>query len=81
VSGKSLREVEALSRVVAKYSRENGFSFHLVTGGGALARDCIRAARELGADEGLLDQIGIASTRVNARLLISSLGGIAHPCH
>ncbi|MFQ5870552.1 MAG: UMP kinase [Candidatus Geothermarchaeales archaeon] len=74
----SLGEVEALSDLVEKYTRERNFSFHLVTGGGPLAREYIEAGRRLGADETLLDQIGITFTRVNARLLISSLGDIVH---
>ncbi|MFQ5951715.1 MAG: UMP kinase [Candidatus Geothermarchaeales archaeon] len=78
-SQESLGEMEALCHLVEKYSRDEGFSFHLVTGGGGLAREYIEVGRKLGADEGLLDQIGIVFTRINARLLISSLGDVAHP--
>jgi len=75
----SMGEVEALSDLVEKYTRERSFSFHLVTGGGPSAREYIEAARRLGADENLLDQIGIGFTRINARLLLSSLGEVAYP--
>ena len=75
----SMGEVGALSDLVEKYTRERSFSFHLVTGGGPLAREYIDAGRRLGADENLLDQIGIAFTRINARLLLSSLGEVAYP--
>ncbi|MFB6255474.1 MAG: UMP kinase [Haloplanus sp.] len=48
-----------------------------VVGGGGVARDYIEAARRLGANEVQLDQIGIDVTRINARLLISALGGVS----
>jgi len=51
----------------------------LVVGGGAVARDYILAARELGENEIALDDMGIAVTRLNARLLIAALGDAAAP--
>ncbi len=45
-----------------------------VVGGGGVAREYIGAARELGANEIELDQLGIDVTRLNARLLIAALG-------
>ena len=54
-----------------------GCSLGVVVGGGGVARDYIGAARELGADEIQLDQLGIAVTRLNARLLIAALGETA----
>jgi uridylate kinase len=48
-------------------------SLYVVTGGGVIARDCIAIARSLGANEAVCDYIGIAVTRVNAKLLISAL--------
>ncbi|UCD92931.1 MAG: UMP kinase [Methanobacteriota archaeon] len=52
-----------------------------VVGGGKTARFYIRLGRELGADESFLDEMGVQATRLNARLLISSLSGKAndHP--
>lgn len=50
----------------------------IVTGGGPAARDYIKAARELGADEATCDLIGIELTRLNARLLIAALGDAAY---
>ena len=44
-----------------------------VVGGGGVAREYISAARELGANEIELDQLGIDVTRLNARLLIAAL--------
>ncbi len=42
--------------------------------GGGVAREYIGAARDLGANEIELDQLGIDVTRLNARLLIAALG-------
>ncbi len=46
----------------------------VVAGGGRIARQYIKAGRDLGADESYLDEIGIEVTRLNARLLITALG-------
>ena len=58
---------------------EAGCEIGLVVGGGGVARDYITAARELGANEVQLDQLGIDVTRINARLLIAALGADAKP--
>ncbi len=50
-----------------------GHAVGAVVGGGSAAREYIETARELGANEVELDQLGIAVTRLNARLLISAL--------
>lgn len=50
-----------------------------MVGGGGVARDYIGTARELGANEIELDDIGVDVTRLNARLLIAALGGDAAP--
>ncbi len=49
-----------------------------VVGGGAVARTYIRGARDLGADEVTLDDIGIAVTRINARILAAAVPGAYH---
>lgn len=51
----------------------------VVTGGGVAARDYIRTARNLGANEAESDYIGISITRLNAQLLITALGEYAYP--
>ncbi len=51
----------------------------VVVGGGKTARDYIKNARELGADESFLDEIGIMATKLNAALLISALSPISSP--
>ena len=56
-----------------------GCSVGAVVGGGGVARDYIGTARDLGANEVQLDQIGIDVTRINARLLVAALGTNADP--
>jgi uridylate kinase len=51
----------------------------VITGGGSIARLYINFARKLGLDEAGLDLLGIAISRVNAKLLIASLGHYAYP--
>ena len=51
----------------------------VVTGGGAIARTYINAAREMGVSESLCDHIGILVSRLNARLLVDGLGEYAFP--
>ena len=51
----------------------------IVTGGGQIARFYINTARMLGRDESSLDLIGIDVSRLNAKLLISSLGKHVYP--
>ncbi len=50
----------------------------VVTGGGRIARYYINFGRALGAEESYLDELGIEVTRLNARLLIKTLGDIAY---
>jgi len=70
---------------VAAYARsiqaldDGGHTVGAVVGGGRTAREYIKPARELGANEIELDDIGIAVTRLNARLLIAALDDRAAP--
>ncbi len=61
-------EITALSK---------SYRVFVVVGGGRLARNYIQAGRQLGADEAVLDNIGIDATRLNARVLIAALGEAA----
>jgi len=65
--------VAAHASVVEELADE-GVGVAAVVGGGTVAREYIGTARELGANEIELDQLGIDVTRLNARLLISALG-------
>jgi len=58
---------------------EQGHTLSIVVGGGPTAREYIGSARELGANEIELDQLGIAVTRLNGRLLIAALNDRAAP--
>ncbi|MFW9922605.1 MAG: UMP kinase [Candidatus Thorarchaeota archaeon] len=51
----------------------------IIVGGGKIARKYIAVARALGASEAYNDVLGIEAAKLNARLLISSLGDIAYP--
>jgi len=51
----------------------------IVVGGGTPAREYIGVAKELGANNSILDYVGIGVSRLNARLLISALGELAYP--
>ncbi len=69
----NLEYIKALSTILLAL-RDEGFELGVVVGGGQLARDYIRLAREFGADEEFCDRIGIATTRMNAMLLLAALG-------
>ena len=70
--------VRAYANVVESLLAE-GHRVGVVVGGGTVARDYIESARELGANEMQLDQLGIGVTRLNARLLVAALGDRAAP--
>ncbi|MCL7413753.1 MAG: UMP kinase [ANME-2 cluster archaeon] len=53
-------------------------TMYVIVGGGRVAREYINTARVLGANHVECDIIGIDITRINARLLISALGGRAY---
>mgnify|MGYP000569076037 CR=1 FL=1 len=56
-----------------------GHSVAAVVGGGSVAREYITSGRALGANEIQLDDLGIAVTRLNARVLAAALGDDAAP--
>ena len=56
-----------------------GHQLIVVTGGGKGSREYITAAREMGASETICDEIGIEYTRLNSRLLISTIPKEAFP--
>jgi uridylate kinase len=58
---------------------DEGHELGVVVGGGPTAREYIETARDLGANEIELDEIGIAITRLNGRLLIAALDERAAP--
>lgn len=68
-------EAELISKICNSINKlsNNGCKFALVVGGGKTAGDYVNTARELGANNFILDEIGIHVTRLNARLIIQSL--------
>ncbi|MBS7626377.1 UMP kinase [Candidatus Bathyarchaeota archaeon] len=64
---------------VMRQLRSRGHDIVIVTGGGFKARQYIEAVRRLGGDEAYCDEVGIRFARLNALLLISSLGDDAYP--
>ncbi|MFP3871465.1 MAG: UMP kinase [Candidatus Aenigmatarchaeota archaeon] len=57
----------------------DGRDLYLVVGGGRTARRYIGWGRKLDADEATLDELGIETSRLNARLLIIALGKDCYP--
>src|SRR3989344_4747042 len=50
----------------------------IITGGGSVAREYQKAAREFNIDNNILDKLGIKATKINAELLLSILGDLAY---
>ena len=50
----------------------------VIAGGGKIARHYIEHARNSGADESTLDELGIEISRLNAKLLVCALGKKAY---
>ncbi len=67
--------IKELSKVLMRESERR--RVFVVVGGGKTAREYIQKARELGADESFLDEIGIMATRLNAAILISAMNDAA----
>ncbi|UCH36940.1 MAG: UMP kinase [Candidatus Bathyarchaeota archaeon] len=72
------KEIEAYSRLLQKLHNE-GYGLVVVVGGGAEARRYIQVAKKLGGSETICDLLGIAVSRIHARLLITSLNDVAFP--
>lgn len=66
-----------LAKMLQKNSQDR--NLYLVVGGGRTARQYINWGRTLDADEATLDELGIAASRLNARLLIIALEGDVYP--
>jgi uridylate kinase len=77
----SAEDRQPLVEEYVKMFRDLVGQYHLVvvTGGGAVARYYIRAARDMGVPESLCDHLGILVSRLNARLLVDGMGEYAFP--
>lgn len=69
--------LKRLGRTLSGVSRT--VKLYIVAGGGIFSRFYIKAGRELGAKERLLDSVGIRATRINAMLLSAAIGKDANP--
>jgi uridylate kinase len=71
------------SELISKYAgllkdlRKRGHEIAVVVGGGALAREFIKAAKSLGLSEKAQDEIAISVSRVFAQLLLKKLDELA----
>ena len=78
------RDGEFLKRFASLLRELSGeMELFVVCGGGKTARTYINIGRELNGSEAQLDEMGIAATRLNARLLQLALGDMAEqsvPC-
>jgi len=61
-----------LVNLLKKFSKQ--YKIYVIVGGGKIARIYIKKGRELNLDEDTLDELGIEVTRVNAKLLTSTIG-------
>lgn len=69
--------LSSLAEVLDRNARDR--DVYLVVGGGRIARKYIDWGRDLGADEATLDELGIETSRLNARLLIVALKDDVYP--
>ncbi|MFX0060366.1 MAG: UMP kinase [Candidatus Heimdallarchaeota archaeon] len=69
-----LREFSDIIRNEGKFD-----TIVVVCGGGLIAREYINATRNFSKNEAFCDSIGIDLSRINSKLIISSLGRIAYP--
>ncbi|MDR1820352.1 MAG: UMP kinase [Methanobrevibacter sp.] len=77
IKNKDHKKFQEYGEILKELSREN--ELFIVIGGGVFAREYIKIARDLGVNEAQCDDIGIDVTRLNARLLILTLGEYAYP--
>jgi uridylate kinase len=72
----SAKVVDAYAAVVSDLNYE-GHSIGVVVGGGAVSRDYIRSAEQMGLSPYQQDTIAIHASRLNARLVAMKLGGVS----
>ncbi len=71
VLGLDAKRISGFAEVIENVAKEH--KVFVVVGGGKVAREYIRIARELNTNDTFCDYIGIEVTRLNAMLLISAL--------
>ena len=65
-------KLEKLCEFFVEQAKE--FQLILVAGGGITAKQYIKQARKLGANEAFLDEVGIEVSRLNAKIMLPKLG-------
>jgi len=80
VAASPLPDVDFMRKFAAMVAGllQQGHRIAVVVGGGRVAREYITRASELGAGRETCDELGIAVTRMNARLVALALGEHAH---
>ncbi len=80
ISGERIEaaRIKEYAEIFARINR-SGTRLVVVTGGGDVAREYRDAAVELGGSQVFRDELGVAASRINARLLICALGERAYP--
>ncbi|MBI3413235.1 MAG: UMP kinase [Candidatus Aenigmarchaeota archaeon] len=78
--GPNTKHMKEIAEMIKRLDKD--YQFIVIIGGGSVNRMYVEAAREIGTNESYFDLIGIDTSRLNARLFISSLGHIAYrePC-
>ncbi len=71
MSDLNAERIRAFAKAIEDMAKEN--KIFVVVGGGRVAREYIRTAKQLGADNTFCDYMGIEVTRLNAMLLCSAL--------
>lgn len=69
--------IKAYNKVFHELAKKEKIA--IVIGGGGISRKYISAAREIGLNEALCDEIGIYISRINAYFLAQIIGEIAYP--
>jgi len=71
ISDLSSERIKRYASVICEISKEN--KVFVVVGGGHIAREYIKVAKEIGLNDSASDYIGIDITKINAKLLIAAL--------
>ncbi|MEW5996016.1 MAG: UMP kinase [Candidatus Micrarchaeota archaeon] len=83
LGGSLINGTGSIDRAFLKEFREivlkSGEELGIVTGGGRVAREYASAAREFCGNNFVADEVAVGATRLNAALVVSLLGGAAHP--
>ncbi len=77
VASAEIEFIRDISKIIRREAEKR--RVFIVAGGGKTAREYISKARELGADESFLDEIGISATYLNAYLLMAALSPDSAP--